>query len=308
MTVVSPLLDAYGGNPPVVAAMCVLYDLTGAARCTRKRRNRMIRSMSQLAACGFCLFVVPAVGAAASAPQFVFHKGEKLTYTVSQKMGGAGKSGSYSANLNGKAVLRVLSVQADGTAKVEMTTTGSGRMASGGESMALTNKRPQSVVVVVKPNGAIAQLLNAAGKQTSFVQGMADMMDAGALTQVPIIATYALFGLCLPDKLPGPGGKWTGYHQSESATSPDGKTWKAQLKRTPVSFKFLGQRNYKGQACLAFAYVLPADRGGAKTGIPTTAYFDAAKGRLVALESKLSDAVGTVNIAVVLTTTGKTGR
>jgi len=231
-----------------------------------------------------------------------------MTYTVSQKMGGAaGKSGSYSADLNGKAVLRVLSVQTDGTAKVEMTTTGTGRMAVSGQSMPLSSKRPQHIVLVVKPNGAILQLLDAAGNKTSFSQGMENMMDAGALAQVPIISTYALFGLYLSSKLPTPGGKWTGYHQTESATSPGGQTWNVQLKRTPVSFTFLGQRTFKGQSRLAFAYALPADRGGAKVGIPTTAYFDAAKGRLVALESKLSDAVGKVNISVTLAASGKVG-
>ena len=264
------------------------------------------------------LFAACALGAQA-APRFVFHKGDKLTYQFSSDFSSSAGGQSMTGNLSGVATLQVLSVSKDGTAKIKMVTAGSGSFEGGGQSMPLSDGAPSGVLLTVKPNGVITQIQATNGKVTSAfgdvggdLGSMDKLMNAGNIIKMQLIYSYTLFGVYLPSQTPALKGSWKGIWKQESFhmsfadfNSKQSSKTQRQMKNVPVTYTYLGNRDYHGVSCMAINCNLPdsSDLGGTQ-GVKQTIFFDAAKGRLAGIETKMnaSQTAGQVTAKVVGTT------
>jgi len=219
------------------------------------------------------LALVASTGIAASAPHFVFRKGDVLTYGVTVRAGDQA--------LDGIVTLTVLEAKADGTARIELAASGTGRLTINGRLTPLEEAR-SSVVMVAKPNGTILQFLDSSGRPVSMKERRKSLFAADGLVGDKVAVMRTLFGLQLPSTSVAIGGKWTGYQQAESATSADLQHWQTQLEPVPVTYTFAGTREYQGRSCMVITYSVPAmSPDGTMSSIPTTIFFDASRGQVV---------------------------
>jgi hypothetical protein len=232
---------------------------------------------------------VLAAASSQSGPRFVFQKGDVLTYQVHCSMKGTsatgGEKAAYASALEGKLVLTVQSVRADGTAEVKLTATGKGKITMADETMPLDEEPASPLIAVVKPNGAIVELRDERGEKTGLLQSMENLFGASTQIQTLLIFNYTLFGLQLPAKLPAPGKSYAGTYKQEHGTGADFDSMKIQLQNVPQKFVYKGPGKYEGRDCLVFTCEMKAS-GPQNTGIsiPTTFYFDDKEGRLLAVE------------------------
>ena len=214
-------------------------------------------------------------------PKFSFRVGEKLIYQISQhSLAHAGPSAGAGADLEGEAVLTVREVRSDGTFEIDLTASGKGRIMTGKEVTELESEPPARIMLVVSPNGSIIELQDFAGKPTTLFAVMRTVeafLNASNAVLTMVASTHTLFGVQVPKDLPPPGGKWSGYYKQEYIQSPD--LSRVQLKDVAATFTFIGRQEYKGRSCLAFS--TNARFMGIPEGLPTTFYFDDAKGQLV---------------------------
>jgi hypothetical protein len=275
----------------------------------------MTRSVMAALLC--CCVLAPSALAAPPqrGPRFVFKQGDVLTYDVHISMKGTSSSGGqaagYASLADGNLMLTVRSLRADGTAEIQLTATGKGKMTVGGESTALDEEPATPLIAVVRPNGAIVEVRDTKGKKTSLFESMENLFAAGTQIQMLLIGNYALFGLQLPAKLPAVGGQWTGTYKAEqgSSKSLNLEDMKIELKSVPVTFVYKGPGKYEGRPCFVFTGEPKIyESAGAKFGIPTAFYFDDNAGRLLALEQHAKN-VGkdraTVDETVKLVPSGK---
>ena len=235
-----------------------------------------------------CFLGQAEVMAAAGGPRFSFHKGEKLTYEMdlhTLSHGGGIPGGRQ--DISGEAVLRVLNVETDGTAEIELLTRGKGRVTFGTETIQpieIKQGEPSHIVLIVKPDGSIAQFRDTGGNPTAAVMRPGfNMLNGGDVVQAYIVGTYTLFGLLLPSRLPAREGKWTGYRKEEFSSLPNMSH--VQLKKVPATYTFTGAREYKGRNRVVISGSVP--NVGMENGLPTRFYFDSAKGQLVGREARV---------------------
>jgi hypothetical protein len=182
------------------------------------------------------------------------------------------------------AVLDVLDVRADGTTEIQLVTWGKGSMtAPRQQPIEIDGSEPSRIVLAVTPNGSIIRVRDTNGNPTAIMRPSFGAFNAGDVTQAGIMATYTLFGLQLPSGLPAPGGKWTGDQKEEFSAAADLDLSQVQLREVRVTYAFAGARKYKGRDCLAISGSMPL--AGVGGGIPTTFYFDSARGQLVGREA-----------------------
>ena len=253
---------------------------------------------------------VASVARAAGPPRFSFREGEKLTYHYSRHvLAHSASSRLKREDLEGQVVLQVQSVGSDGTAWIDMVASGNGREVS--DRPKKYTRDPWRIGFDVKPNGSVVGLRDSDGNTITdnawrdpvLDASMKGVVSAGAMIEVYTVAnTYTFFGLQLPDKLPSPGGEWTGYHQSPSIDYV-GQREVTRFQAVPVKFTFVGHRKYNGRDCLVFS---PKPRTPGTRGHPTLLYFDTTNGRLLALESHLKNSGASkrdVDISAVLVKT-----
>ncbi len=224
---------------------------------------------------GIVLVCAAGASMAASVPQFVFHKGDVLTYTVKVRDGSG-------ASLDGTAVLTVLSVEAKGTARISLFVAGSGLIDYNNR---MTRLQPTiaDFIIVVKPDGTIADFLNSrSGKSLSPKERYKSIMSPDSMVGDHVAVARTLFGLQLPHAPVAVGGKWAGQQQDESATSSDLKHWETHLTPRPVTYTFAGMRQFQGRNCMVIRYGVPAMNPDGTLGMePTSIFFDAAAGLVV---------------------------
>lgn len=237
---------------------------------------------AMLASCG-------SAAASQAAPRFVFKKGDVLTYEVRTNAKGVstmgGEEAAYASVLEGKLVLSVQSVRADGTAQVKLTATGQGKMTMGDETTPLDEGPASPLILVVNPNGAIVGLRDEQGNKTSFLQSLKDLFAAPTQIQLLWMANYALFGLQLPERLPAAGKTFTGTYKDEHGAGSDFESMKVQLRNVSQMIVYKGLGKHEGHDCLVFTCNMkgpgPQDSG---ISVPTSFYFDDKAGRLLAVE------------------------
>lgn len=270
----------------------------------------MTKRLCAIAAILFLLAGSRAWAASSAAPRFVFRVGEKLNYKLSFHAQSRGEAGEQSgAALDGGATFRVLKVQPDGTAQVELTTFGAGHITIKGESIALDSAAPKVVVLTVKPDGSIVRLQDSRGKPTSVLTPDLNFFEAATAVQGYVVGSHTMFGLQLPSRLPAPGKMWNGFQQEEHILASggsgalDASSFSTELKRVPVTYTFLGKRQYKGVSCLALFFILPSSSAsGRGSQIAETVYFDAVRGRVVGIDSQGMTSQGTMKLTVSLVT------
>ena len=215
--------------------------------------------------------------------RFVFVKGQKLTYEVTfHTLAHAGFSPGDQVDVYGRAVLHVMDVGPDGTARIELVTRGIGRGVMRSQPTEGQSGSQLRLVLTVRPDGSLAQVQDAAGHTATFVTLEHTMDDAVMSVRSFVGGTYTVFGLRLPKKLPPIRGTWIGYRQFEMIMVGDEQSEpKVELRREAVTYTFVGRRQYKGRSCLVFAAKVDAL---AKGDAAATFYFDGAKGQLVGSE------------------------
>lgn len=270
----------------------------------------MTKRLCAIAAILFLLTGSRAWAASSAAPRFVFRVGEKLNYKLSFHAQSRGEAGEQSgAALDGGATFRVLKVQPDGTAQIELTTVGAGHITIKGESIMLDSAAPKVVVLTVKPDGSIVRLQDSRGKPTSVLTPDLNFFEAATAVQGYVVGSHTMFGLQLPSRLPAPGKMWNGFQQEEHILASggsgalDASSFSTELKRVPVTYTYLGKRQYKGVSCQAFFFILPSSSAsGRGSQIAETVFFDAARGRVVGLDSQGMTSQGTMKLTVSLET------
>jgi len=274
------ILAEQDGSDMAVAAFAAQR---GMERRTQVTAGRWAKVPVMLALIGYLCACQPDAVGSSTVWRFSFRKGEKLTYKISyHTLAHAGSSAGASQDLEGQAVLNVRSVRGDGTAVIELVTSGKGRIAMRGQTLETESAPPSHIVAFVKPDGSVSELRGLSGKQSALLRPGLGLLNAGDQGQVFVLGTYTLFGLQLPDKLPPPGGKWIAHQKQEHNRSPELDPRRAELEPTPVEFTFVGRREYHGRACLEFS--ANTRFTGIPGGLPTTFYFDNAKGQLAGME------------------------
>ena len=256
----------------------------GAVKMTRALR------ILTLTLCSVAL-VLPGY-AGQSPPRFLFHQGETLTYRVHLSAKGTGGTSAYACDLDGQVGLTVSKIHPDGTAEVQMSTSGKGNLDYGGESARYGEEPRPRLVLVMKPNGTIAELRDLKGAKTSLLKDMFNLFNAGAVIQAYAVGSYTMFGLQLPAKSLAPGEKWTGVHKREHGTGAqlDLAKMKVELQSESVSFTYVGPRECQGKTCVAISCSSGLKFGmrGNQTNIPGTFCFDSAEGRLISFDVHLA--------------------
>jgi len=250
--------------------------------------------MRLLVACAVLVAVFSQAAQAVTAPVgFRFQPGETLTYAVELRSRGEapGQGGTYSAEASGRAVFETSSVRPDGTATVNMACSGSGKMTAGTESIPYGDAPMKPLVLVLRPDGTIAEFENSSGGKTYLVTGGYNMWDVGTILATYLIGSYTMFGLELPAEMPTAGKTWTGAHKNEVLKGPDPETLKVELESEPITFELQGTRTYHEVSCLAITSpaALKFSMPGNPEHVSGTWYFDGAKGRLVGFECHLEN-------------------
>jgi hypothetical protein len=230
-------------------------------------------------------------GRAAEEPlRFAFHQGETLTYRVALAGDGTGTGGGYSGTWEGTVVLKVAKLQADGTALIRVTTSGTGRIRMGGETMDFDQEPVPDVIAVVKPDGAIAALRDTAGKPTSLIQQSGlNILSAPVAIRSYAVGSYALFGLVLGK---GAEQKWTGSLRHETAHSQrvpvtDLSNAEVTLSSAPVTYTRGAATECDGHPCvnIAATTVLCPQSNNPGSIFPATFCFDTVNGQLRSLKA-----------------------
>jgi hypothetical protein len=267
-----------------------------------------MRRVAWVAGLALCALWAAGAGRAAERPlRFAFHQGETLTYRVALAGDGTGKGGAYSGTWEGTVVLKVAQVQPDGTALIRVTTSGTGRIQMGGETMDFDEGPVPDVIAVAKPDGSIAALRDTAGKPTSLIhQGGLNILSAPGAIRSYAIGSYALFGLVLGK---GSEQKWTGSLKHETAHSErvpvnDLSNMEVTLSSAPVTYTRGAAAECDGHPCLNITAttVIYPEKNNPSSIFPGTFCFDAANGRLLSLKAhaKAPSGGGGINYTVEL--------